>query len=681
MIDPTLQGLPRDGDSSGRSNLSYVTDPSPAQADLKVFQEIVRMHRVVLVVDRTFYDVVPALRSVVNVATDDDLELTVVAAGVSVAETLAAFPPDIDGVYLAPMLRWDVADRRAFYDGLIAKGLPSFSMYGNTEVGLGALASQGTGLENQRLARRLALNIQRVLLGENAGDLPVRFIDRPRLTINMQTARAIGVSPRWEMLIEADLLNPDPAGGLPVLKFGDAVHQAVEANLDLVVERLDVAAGAEDVARARAALRPQLSASLQGVGIDDDRASPGVQAERTLSGGLSLSQVLYSEATRGNVAVQRALQEGRIQGLETLRLDIALDTAVAYLNLLRAETLRGVQRNNLDLTRSNLDRARVRREIGSGSPAEVFRWQSQIASDRQALINAQADVAIASIAVNRLLHRPLETAFATALVDVADPTLITGQSRIDRYIDTPKHFEVLRAFSVQEGLSVAPELAQLRTSIAAQERQLLTARRAFWSPEISAAASLDELLADGGAGSGSLPGGPDDTTWSISLGASLPLFQGGARRAARTQAEITLERLRHQYDAIAESIEQRIRSASLRARASFTAIELSRQGADASRANLDLVADAYARGSVSIIDLVDAQNAALNADQNAANAVYDFLIDLMEVQRAAGRFDFFISLEAREAWYQRLEAFFAASGVIIDPPSDGQPGSPEGDTP
>ena len=60
----------------------------------------------------------------------------------------------------------------------------------------------------------------------------------------------------------------------------------------------------------------------------------------------------------------------------------------------------------------------------------------------------------------------------------------------------------------------------------------------------------------------------------------------------------------------------------------------------------------------SLIDLIDAQNKALVAAALAANAEYDFLIDLMRLQRSTSRFDFFDSQEGREAWFDRLEAYF-----------------------
>jgi hypothetical protein len=60
---------------------------------------------------------------------------------------------------------------------------------------------------------------------------------------------------------------------------------------------------------------------------------------------------------------------------------------------------------------------------------------------------------------------------------------------------------------------------------------------------------------------------------------------------------------------------------------------------------------------------LDAQNNALVAEEDAQNAVFNFLIDLMNVQRATGKFDFFLSSQEREAWFQRLETFFKQRGV------------------
>jgi outer membrane protein TolC len=92
--------------------------------------------------------------------------------------------------------------------------------------------------------------------------------------------------------------------------------------------------------------------------------------------------------------------------------------------------------------------------------------------------------------------------------------------------------------------------------------------------------------------------------------------------------------------------------------ASFAAIKLSQDATVAAHRNLELVKDAYGRGVVDILDLLDAQNAAVLAEEGAANAAHDFLFDLMEVERSIGKFYFRATQAQRDAWFDRLDAYF-----------------------
>ena len=146
----------------------------------------------------------------------------------------------------------------------------------------------------------------------------------------------------------------------------------------------------------------------------------------------------------------------------------------------------------------------------------------------------------------------------------------------------------------------------------------------------------------------------------LALRASLPLFTGGERTSALRRTRLELSELEKRRELLAQRIEQGIRSALHRVGASSAGIDLSRVSAEASRRNLELVADAYGQGAIDIIDLLDAQNAALIADEQAANAVYDFLIDLLEAQRAAGTIPLVMNADERAAFVERLRSFFGA---------------------
>jgi len=679
ILDAEIQGVPIVDGHSAIANLNFLTMPRTLGRDLEAFAEVASFGKIAILSNQAIrsvaalHDISARIGAVLR---EKRLQAQFVAVGDSAATVLDALESDVDAVYVLPLHHLPRSERARLYAGLAARRLPSFSWLGQEEVEAGALVGLGTKSYYPRLARRVALHVQRILLGEPPESLGVHFQMHQQLTINMATARAILVFPSWELMVEAELLYEEDESVERVITLRSAVEEAVTANLDLLARHRQVTAGVEAQRRARAALRPQLEASALGVWIDTDRAESifSTQAERTVWGSLSFHQAIWIEPLLANVAIQQHLQDAREADYEQLRLDIAQAAATAYLNVLRAKTLERIQRDNLKLSRSNLELARVRRSVGTAVEAEVVRWESRIASDRRALVDARAQREQARIALNRLLDRPLEEAFRIEDVDLRSPELITSEDRLPVYSGNPLRFQLLRDFMVLEGLEAAPELAALDRLIAAREREHASARRAYYSPTVALKGEYQERLGTSGAGSGSpdlsgLPFElelPDDTDWSVALSVSLPLFTGGERGAEVARTAEELQELRLIRGSLAEKIEQRIRSALHVANASFQGIDLSRDAADAARRNLELVTDAYARGALSILDLLDAQNAALVADQGAANAVYDFLVDLMEVERAANALEFFSTEGEREAWFERLEQHLKQSGIRLE---------------
>jgi outer membrane protein TolC len=350
------------------------------------------------------------------------------------------------------------------------------------------------------------------------------------------------------------------------------------------------------------------------------------------------------------------------------------EAAVSYLNVLAAQTAERIQRQNLDLTRANLELARVRRDVGEARAAEVVRWESQIANDRSDVIEAFAQTRQTEIALNRVLHRPLEASFLPEEPALDDPQLLSSFARIFPYVDNPRFFEIFRDYMVQAGLETAPELRLSAAQIRAQERQLTADKRAFWLPSFALRANVATVDRSGVGSDAStldLGGGqtitsPQDNNWSWEVGASasLPLFTGFGRIARLNRSRETLAQLQVEREATAERIATRIRTSLYQSGASFANIDLAREAARAAARNYDLVVDGYRQGVISILDVLDAQTELLNANLNATNAVYQYLIDLMEVQRSVGQFDFFLSAEGRRQWFDKLDAFFQDRGAI-----------------
>ena len=107
--------------------------------------------------------------------------------------------------------------------------------------------------------------------------------------------------------------------------------------------------------------------------------------------------------------------------------------------------------------------------------------------------------------------------------------------------------------------------------------------------------------------------------------------------------------------------------------ASRAAVRLRGDAATAAGQNLELVTDAYRRGAVNIITLIDAQNQTLVTQLAASNALYDFLIDYLSVERAAAAFGFRMTVEDRDL-IRELAIFAERSARYAEqaPPSNWQ---------
>ncbi len=699
VVDIEAQGFPiRVGTGnrqvSGRKNLSYITTPDSIKKDLQTFLQIVRTDRVIVIADALVPRAIPEIPlHIRNVGTELGISIGQVFASDSAQAVLDALPADATAVYITPMLRMPDQEFGALLDGLAHRGIASFGLLGRAVVERGAMAGVRPPTDIQRLGRRLALNLQRILSGEDAGTLPVVLDMQGGLTINMRTVRATGVHLRWRTRIEAELLyDDDELPDAPPLTFYDVVHEAIRANVTLRAAQRNVAAGEQTVARALAGYRPRVDLFATGTFVNENRAeaSFGTVAERTGTLSLSLGQTIFSERIRADVAISRDLQRARVATYDEERLDIALRAAVAFLDVLRAETFEAVVRENLALTGSNLALARRRLEIGVSGPAEVYRWESRIARDRAEVIRAQNQVHSARVVLNQVLHRPLEQSYVLIPPDPDDPASITCCNLLEPYVEGPDTFRLFREFSVTEALKNAPELQAIDAALAAGERQLVAAERSFWSPTIGLTGEYRRDFWRSGAGSTqngiTLPTMPptelsigvplERNQWSVGIQAGLPLYAGGARRAEVRRIRAELSGLHLDRAALVESLETRVRTVLFDAGSTFPAIELAREAAEAARRNLELVSDAYSRGTMSIIDLLDAQNASLISEESAENAIYDFLIDLMRIERATSTFDFFDSPEGRAAWFARLAQFFDAAGMKVNR-SPADPATPE----
>jgi len=661
IIDAGIQQLPEKDGTSGIKNLVYIDSQRDVERNIRTFREITPFDHLTIMGSDHVVEGIPDIAAATEKMMGDlGLNIDIVSVEKSIDDALSDISPSSQAVVVAELPQISSEEFDRLVRGLMNRRLPSFSTWGRDEVEQGILASTVQEDTLDHLARMVAVNVMSILEGMDAGTLPVVFKPGEQLTINMATARSIDVYPSLVTLTEADLINEERVQGR-FLTIEKTIQEANLVNLDLAAADRALAVGEEQVVQARSGLLPQIDLGLDGVVLDEDRAQASLVPERSVSGVATLSQFIYVDKTKADYDVQKYLQDSRLEDRESLRLDVTRDAANAYLKVLNARITERIQKDNLKLTRANLERARVRVSVGAAGPEEVYRWETEIAGRRRVVLGAESQTLDAMNTLNRILNRPLREPFMTQDVNTDDPLFGIIDDRFVKYVNNQRSLSLLKDFLIKEGILVSPELRGLDAQISAEWRNYTSAKRTQWLPEFTLSGQLKEFVLKSGAGSdaGDVK---DDTRFKVGAYATYPLYKGGNVTATRRKSFDQYNQLEIQRSAAVQRVEKRVLLTVNLIRTSYPSIQLTSEASIAANKNLELVTDSYERGIKSIIDLIDAQNSALTADLSSASAVYNFLWDLTDMQRAVGQYDLYSSLETRTAWLDRLDEFFKGQG-------------------
>jgi outer membrane protein len=685
IVDPMHKEFPYKDGASGIKNLSYITFPGTYERDLSLLKDFVPYKKLAWLQSERYHKNLPYL----EVSDESFMKMT----GINIKsihfdnnaeDALKQIPDDVDAVYV-DVLPLSKEEYLKLTKGLIEKRLPSFSFLGEYDVRQGIMAGANPDIF-PRIVRRIALHIQRIVSGEDAGTLNVNFGAAKRLFINLKTAYAVGISPKWSTLMEAELVEIDSAKikDAQVFNLPLVIKRIANENLDVQAKIQEIAAERENIAIARANLFPKLDFNSTGLMIDKDRAEAGYQPEKRGTFDLSLTQVIFSEPALANLSIRSSLYDSKSDELEAFKQTTISDGTKLYLNYLRAKRMFYIILDNLKLLRSNLEIAQNRQEIGAAGPEEPLRWEAEIADLRKTAMEVQSQMNQAYIALKQVLNIPLIYQINVEDVSLGDTTVILTNKKLLSYLEDPVSFEILTDFIVNRGMLLSKELQQINSLIEAQERSLTSVRYSLFTPTIAAfggytrtfykstvkqpfqLTSIPPTPPDispnlplylGQLFAGASPKLPDNNDWQIGVQLSLNISNGFATKALEQQTSYQLEQLKIQKRSAEEKIALRIRYEMENLKATHFGIQQSQIEVEAANKTLHLVSDAYSRGALSILNLIDAQASSLRSKQVSANALYDFYIAYIQLQRAVGQFDALMTATEKKEFMDALDNF------------------------
>jgi outer membrane protein TolC/ABC-type uncharacterized transport system substrate-binding protein len=660
FIEPEFLGLPRTAkDTSGVSNLTYIAKTKGAAADFLAFRKILRFKTLHILLDDTYRRYADRVLEKIGKM---DFEIKLVPASGSVSDILAAIDQEkIEALYLPP-LRLSEADFEQLINGINKRKIPTFSAFGHEAVEKGVLAGRIPKFFT-KFSRRVAMNADRMLQGEDAAAIAVVFELEDKMVINQRTADQIGLSIPFDVLLEAEVLfYGEPVGG-EVLTLHQAVKEALASNLNFRILDEQIKSAGKDYWLAWTQYLPAVDFRLDYDINDSERAKDIPRLPKwTYQYGISLTQLVFSHPIFFQIA--NAKKQVKVEKLRraSTTLEITDQTVSTYLAYLSAKALHKVALDNLKAIEVNLDVAEKRRQTGAGGPEEVLRWQSELAEQKSTVLQRESEIYQARTVLNQLMNRPQDQLFLEQDIGLETVQHYIGSQYVEPYIENFKSLMIFLEYATKEALANSPEIQALQIGVEQQRNNVRSADGRFFLPEATLAGDVRHEIKH--KFYQREPANPSDD-WEVNLRLSYPLFDQGRRPLDSLKQRNELHRLEFFRDLRKQEVERGLRQAAYDMYTSLPSIKLRREAMASASENYEIVEKKYNEGIVNITELIDAQTNKFNRQAAAVTAIYVFLNDLSNFDRQLATYYMLATEQERGEWLQKLRQYLEQKGVAV----------------
>jgi len=410
-----------------------------------------------------------------------------------------------------------------------------------------------------------------------------------------------------------------PAAGQPAarrISFADVAAATLQNNLSLRAAALDLAVAEAQLTQARGARLPQVTVAGSYARVQDRAGQtisfanpfgptppvisftlpppdPNVYATR-----LALQFPLY---TGGRIESQIALAEANLRGAQATfdrtKQQALFRAEQLYLQaLLGQETVAAAQRA-LDQASENQRVARARLQAGAAPQFDVLQADVAVATAEQSLIRARTSVTSAQASLNAAINERQDTPLI--FVDALEPRPVEGTLQES----------LLRA------LRDRPEQVELRNRIAAAEAGIELAASGG-RPTVSIGAAYDVNNANGSATSA-------QGAWSVSLGVTMSVFDGGITQERVREARLRLDQLRILEAQTQQQIELDVRLAWLGLEQAVGELAAASKAVEQGREAARLASVRYGAGVGTSLEVLSAQSALAQAELALASARFE----------------------------------------------------------
>jgi outer membrane protein TolC len=423
--------------------------------------------------------------------------------------------------------------------------------------------------------------------------------------------------------------------GLPELSFEQAIATARKNSRAIKVDRAQLAVAQTATETAWSALLPTIAAQgkytrnyaqvqlgfpvpvLDAMGrpvLDPMTGTPETQVRKLLiqpsnqwDGVISATTPLVAPAAWAALKAVNANVDSAEANFQAEEAQLLVQVAEAFLAAAGTDELVEARRSSLIVARATLKDAEVRLAAGSVTKVDVDRAQFAVVraeqQEREAL--TARDRGYRGLATLLQMDKPFK-------VNTSFPTAPRPDSN-----------------DVGTALHLRPEFRALEQTVRSAEQDS-DARAWLWAPTLSAFGNAHKFNYDNFHF--------DRYSWAVGGQLDWLLFDGGARDAARHQANARAAAAREQAAVFADRVRDDLANSSGDLRTKQQGVEAAQRAVALANESLDLIRTQYSAGTATQLDLLQAQDAVIAANIGLVQAHFDVASADLALRYAAGTF-------------------------------------------
>jgi len=441
------------------------------------------------------------------------------------------------------------------------------------------------------------------------------------------------------LLLLPSIAQSAPSGSVPdtlryTLTLDQAVRLGIEKSRTLEIARLDRAMASEKIRETWAEVLPQLSTGFTYTralkpsilffpesvfgGSSTSFREIEISADNTASATLDLRQKIFDGSAIAGIRAASIVRKISNESYRNTESSVVAAVKQAYFDAL-------ISRDRLKLVRQSIERWELaqkdtRAMFRQGVAADIDTLQAFLSVEnlRPDLIQAENMVGITMTRLKNTMGIPAES-----------EVILTGKLEV-----SPAAYPQDIAAAYREALDSRPDLRQLELQVKAEDEKVFAARAerfpvlsAFGQLEAQTAFNDDVSLAD--------------SNWpvssSVGLQVSLPIFTGFRISAKVEQTKISRLQAMSRYEDLKANIRAEVEMRMSEFLAARKRIEVQSKTISVAERSYRISQLRFREGIGSRLELNDAELQLNKAKTNYLQAIYDYLVTSVQLDRALGR--------------------------------------------